>query len=936
MDKISYIGESLWLGNIAHFAIILGFVTGLLSVFSYFKATVQKSETNQSWLKIGRYSFYIHGVSIFTLIGLIFYAMYNQMYEYSYVFDHVSPDLPMKYILSAFWEGQEGSFMLWMFWHIVLGAIFIRTNPKWESPVMFIIVLAEVILLTMILGLHINIGDETYKIGSNPTVLLRQITEAPIFSNADYLSLIKGRGLNPLLQNYWMTIHPPTLFLGFASTIIPFGFAFAGLWKNDHKGWLQPALGWSLFSAGFLGIGILMGSFWAYEALSFGGYWNWDPVENASLVPWITLVAGIHTHLIAKHTGYATRSTYFYYLISFVLILYSTFMTRSGILGDTSAHAFTEMGLEWQLIFLVGFFFLLGIGLWGYKYKSIQSPKREESLYSKEFWMYIGSLVLIFGAILITISTSLPVYNKIMTLFDPLYSGKVIKDPVEHYNKYQLWIAVFVALISSTTIFLRYNGANWAGNKNKFFKRIIITALISFVATIVCSYVIKLYAWQYYMFAFAGFFALIANGDYIINVIKFKLKLASSGIAHLGFGLMLIGLLGSGLNSFFISSNPFVFKGMFTDEDVEKYVQLIKGKPLFSKGYFITYENDTLIGNERKYAINFKKLTDSLQVVEEFTLYPNSVYSNDFSKVAAFNPDTKHYLHKDIFTCVVALPLALQNVEEAKKIEDSLKFEKYFVELNDSLRIGTKILVPNEISYTPTQIDYLKHEHDTGVSLKFTVLDTEKDTSYQGETALGLDGALLYKYPEAIEALGMRFRVDEELMSALFTPEDELVYQDYTIKNGEIITLGDFEIKLIGFDKELKSRNYEAKEGDIAVGANIEIRNVLTGDMSLAKPIYVIRDNVPMSIKHYAGKEGFHLRFSNIDPSTETFTFKIAKDLRDKNIKIPIAIAENVPRTDYLILEAKVFPGINLFWLGTILMMLGLLLAWIFRYLKKV
>ena len=132
--------------------------------------------------------------------------------------------------------------------------------------------------------------------------------DAPIFSTADYLSLIEGRGLSPLLQNYWMTIHPPVLFLGFASTAIPFGFALGGLLTKDHKGWLRPALRWSLFSAFFLGTGILMGAAWAYEALGFGGYWAWDPVENAVFVPWIILVAGIHTNLVALNTGYSIRT----------------------------------------------------------------------------------------------------------------------------------------------------------------------------------------------------------------------------------------------------------------------------------------------------------------------------------------------------------------------------------------------------------------------------------------------------------------------------------------------------------------------------------------------------------------------------------------------------------------------------------------------------
>ncbi|HRF42278.1 MAG TPA: cytochrome c biogenesis protein CcsA, partial [Saprospiraceae bacterium] len=368
--------------------------------------------------------------------------------------------LEFKYIFASIWEGQEGSFLLWMFWHVVLGGLLVASAKNWESPVLAVLMLIEVFISIMILGIYIG----EVRIGSNPTLLLRNTMDAPIFANADYLSLIKGNGLNPLLQNYWMTIHPPTLFLGFASTAVPFAFAIAGLWKKDFEGWIKPALPWALFSGMILGTGILMGGAWAYEALSFGGYWAWDPVENMSLVPWLTLLAGIHTHLVAKSTGYSIRSTFFFYIISFVLVLYSTYMTRSGVLGDTSAHAFTEMGLETQLVLFVLTFLLIGLVLLIARFRQIPEPKPEESLVSKEFWLFIGSLVLLFSALLITASTSLPVFNKIMESFNPAYVGRVITDPIPHYNKYQLWIGIFIGLLSGGVQFLRFREMNWAGN----------------------------------------------------------------------------------------------------------------------------------------------------------------------------------------------------------------------------------------------------------------------------------------------------------------------------------------------------------------------------------------------------------------------------------------------------------------------------------------
>ena len=932
MSEIKYIGEHLWVGQLGHILILTSFVAALLSATAYFFAVKRVDKIDgPSWSKIGRTSFYLHGLTLFSLIGIIFYAMYNHMYEYSYVFDHVSEDLPLKYILSAFWEGQEGSFMLWMFWHSILGFILIKTTAKLEAPVLFTIAIAEAILMTMLLGIHIPWGEDAIRIGSNPTTLLRQLNDAPIFANADYLNLIKGRGMNPLLQNYWMTIHPPTLFLGFASTIVPFAFAFAGLWTNDHKEWLKKSFSWALFSAGILGTGILMGSLWAYVALSFGGYWAWDPVENASLVPWITLVAGIHVHMISRNTGFATRSVYFFYLISFVLILYSTFLTRSGVLGDTSAHAFTEMGLEYQLIFLVAFFAVLGLGFLLYRYKVIRNPEKDEELTSREFWMFIGSLILLFSAILILSSTSLPVYNKIMTYFNPAYEGRVIKDVIDHYNKYQLWIAVFVAVLSSSAIYLRYGAVNWNIKKQAFAKRIVIQLSLSAVLTWAVTAWLTLYSWQYVLMCFTGVFSMVANLDYMVNAVKGNIKLAYSAISHFGFGMMMVGILASGLNQKFISSNPFVFRGMFTDEDLEKYVQLIKGKPLLSQGYLITYESDTLIDRERKYNINFKKLNDSLDIVEEMTLHPNAMYSNDFSKVAAFNPDTKHYWNKDIFTCVVGLPPALQSVEDAKKIEDSLKFVVYTLPLTDTIMLTNFIIKAESITFDPQNKDFKKHTHDTGIGVNLSVYDTLNDTTYFCEAAMGLEGALMYNYPAAIEVAGLRFKLDEKVLDDFFTPEDNLEYKEYTIKNGENIQIQGYQINLQGFNKAPEHPNYKKEDKDIAIAALLNISGQNVTDE--AAPIYIIRNNQPMSIKHYSGKTGLHIRFSNIDPVKEEFTFKIAKDSRQIN-DLNIAVATDVPRTDYLILQATIFPGINLFWAGTILMMLGLFIAAWARYVK--
>ena len=935
MNNISYTGEHLWLGQVGHFAIILGFVAALLSGYAYFVSTKNRNDAalSQSWKLIGRYSFIVHGTLIITLIGLIFFAMYNHYYEYSYVYAHVSADLPLKYILSAFWEGQEGSFLLWMFWHVILSIFVIKTSGKYEAPVMFTFAIAQAILVSMILGIHIPWGEDAIRIGSNPTTLLRQMNDAPIFANADYLSLIKGRGLNPLLQNYWMTIHPPTLFLGFASTIVPFAYAFAGLWLNEHKEWLKQSLYWSLFSASILGTGILLGSLWAYVALSFGGYWAWDPVENASLVPWIIMIAGIHVHLVSQNTGYSRRSVYFYYLLSFVMILYSTYLTRSGVLGDTSAHAFTEMGLEPQLIFLVVFFAVIGFGMLLYRLKDIKNPAKEEELPSREFWMFMGALILFFSGTLITISTSLPVYNKIVSYFNPAHEGRVIKDAVEHFNKYQLWIAVFISLLSGTTMFLRFGAKNWEMQKKKLAIRLPIFIALSILLTWISSMIISFYSWQYWVLGTAGFFSIISNLDYIILKAKDKFRMSWAALAHLGFGMLILGTITSGLNQKHISTNPFVFKEIFTENDVKKYVQLIKGQPLFSQGYLITYQSDSLVERERFYKINFQKLNDSMEIIESFDLFPHSIYENDFSKVAAFNPDTKHYFNKDIFTCVVSLPPTLMSLEEARNVEDSIKYTTRSLSLNDTIQVEGLVIKVDSVSFNPSNPDYKNHTHDAGIEVVLSVHDTETNKNYKLYPAIGLEEALLYNYPAAVIEAGVRIKLGEKMLEKYFTTDDQLDYQDFTIKKGESFNYKGYTIKLNGFDKDPKHSNYEKVEGDLALAAQLTIDGEAAHEN--ADPLYVIRNSQPMSVKSYSPITGLHIRFSNIDPEKEIFSFRIAMDNRSSTIA-ELSIATDIPRNDYVILQATIFPAINLFWVGSIFMVIGLMMGAINRYLKSV
>ncbi|WP_273445023.1 cytochrome c biogenesis protein CcsA [Neolewinella agarilytica] len=947
MEEIQYIGEHLGPRYIGHFAMLLAFFGAILSGFSYFKATHHREEKLRSnrWGRLGQLAFLAHGAAVFTVIGTIFYAMLNQYYEYSYVSSHVSGDLQQRYIFSAFWEGQEGSFLLWMFWHVILGYVLMVTARRWERPVMTVLCSVQVIIVSMILGVHFGVGDWVLKLGSSPMLLLRETIEAPIFQQADYVSLLKGSGLNPSLQNYWMTIHPPTLFLGFASTVVPFAFAVAGLWTGQHKEWLKPALRWSLFSAGILGIGILMGAAWAYEALNFGGYWAWDPVENTSLVPWLLLVAGLHTNLISRATGQGIRATYLFYLFTFVMIIYSTFLTRSGVLGDTSVHAFTEMGLEAQLLFFLGFYGLGSIGLMAWRWRSIPVPEKEESLSSREFWMFIGSLVLFMSAVLITGSTSLPVYNEIREYFNPLFDGLSLTDPEDHHNRFQIWIGIFIGVLSGIAHFLRWRERDFS----KHIRSFLLHSGGAVAGALFCSWLTLLWIdagpWQWKLMLFSGWFAVWTNADYLIRFISKDVKVFGSSLSHIGFGIMLIGILASGANKRIISQNQFLMEGLSDDEElVRTTVILIKDEPMVMENYELTLRGDSIHGYNRTYQVDYKQRDEAGNVVEEFQLEPNILYDKTFEKIAITNPSTKHYWNKDVFTVIMSLPEEEQSIKAKEAKEDSLKYRVYPMTVGDSfafkdtlkIREPDTFMIRNfalsltDFKRVPTHPEYVAEAGDIGVGATVLIQRGRDTETYQKEVALVLREGLLYHYPAQINEIATRIKIDESVFDQLLVAEEELDYEEFVLKPGSTFTVGDKRLTFRSFKPQPEVDHYAPREGDIAVSAVIDI-TAPDGTTGTMEPVFIIRDKTPSRIRDEHRELGLFSNLVNLNPETSEATLLIAEAPPRGELKIPVAVATNSSRSDWLALQAIEFPGINLFWFGTIAMLLGLLISMIIR-----
>jgi len=659
-ETITFLGEHLWIGNLGHLFVVLATLSALGASIFYFL-----SDKNPSFLGISRTLLKLHIFSVLGIIVTLFAIIYNHWFEYQYAWQHSSADLPWYYMISCFWEGQEGSFLLWMFWHCVLCLILLRKAREWEAPVLAIVTLVQFALGGMLLGIHFHIGETLITLGSSPFELLRtknpallQIPVLQTMGKANYLHAIQdGNGLNPLLQNYWMVIHPPTLFSGFACTVIPFAYAVAGLWKNKTKEWITPALPYVIITVMVLGTGIIMGGYWAYESLSFGGYWAWDPVENASLMPWVIMVVTLHMLLISKARGTYVGLSTFLAITSFIMVLYATFLTRSGILGDTSVHAFVSEGLNGQLLFFLFLFMAIGYGL--YLIRTIQNKinpgvSSNEKISSREFWMFIGSLVLVLSLLHIIGATSIPVYNKILGTNIAPHT-----DPIAYYNTWQTPFALVILLIMAGTQFLRYRDTP----SNVWLKPIVISLAISLVVSLALSFAFDIRGVLYWFFLFATVYAVTANVLYIFQGLKGKFSHAGASIAHSGFAIMLLGVLVSSVNKHVISYNN--TGSNYMREDAEnntdkmkaisfnrENILLQKNEPVVIADYTATYVGDTFISPNKYYRVRYQKFDKETKVLkDEFVLEPSAQFNEKMGGLIS-SPDTRHYLSRDVFTHV--------------------------------------------------------------------------------------------------------------------------------------------------------------------------------------------------------------------------------------------------------------------------------------------
>ena len=563
------------------YVLALATVAAVLSAVGYFFV----ARGNTAYVAASKITYYLM-VALVVIAGIQLVTLFlTNRFEFSYVSNYSSFDQPTNYKVTSLWAGQEGSFLLWALLGVLLG-IWVKFKAKDQLGwVMFFYLVGLLFLFALL-----NISSPFKLNGTMP---------------------FDGRGLNPLLQNYWMQIHPPIVFLGYASTFVPFAFAMAAMATNKYDNWVKLTFPWAILSVCTLGLGIFLGGYWAYETLGWGGYWGWDPVENASLVPWLGSIALVHGMILERIKGSFRRTNLFLAITTFLMVIYGTFLTRSGVLADFSVHSFVDLGLAgYLIIFLVGFT-VISYGMLIIRRKSLKSAESGKSALSREFTVYLALLFVILSAFLVLLGMSSPLLTRIF--------GDPSAVDTSYYVKTNLPIGIIVGLLLGLSGLLSWG----VSTPKELLRKLPLPVIISLLAVLI-GILFSISNVLYLLFIFAATFAMSANLILLIKrIIRHGVRNFEADLIHTGVGLMLIGII---ISSAFPSSQKFTLE---------------KDRPQDVLGFNMTYTGKTELTADKEGA--------NLQIQRggsTFEAQPVFLWSK---QGLVRNPYIKKYLFYDLY-----------------------------------------------------------------------------------------------------------------------------------------------------------------------------------------------------------------------------------------------------------------------------------------------
>jgi cytochrome c-type biogenesis protein CcmF len=400
-----------------------------LSLYALLASLLEAAQKRNRFMRSAERAVYAAAGSITLALFFLVYLLLTNDFSTAHVANSSNRDLPVFYKIAAVWGGHNGSMLLWVFFTAILCALVAYQNRNRYRDMMPYVLAVLMFNLSFFISLNIFLSNPFHQLNR---ILADGSMES--FLPAD------GRGLNPLLQHWAMVIHPPILYLGFIGFVIPFAFAISALaTKQLGDMWIRTTRRWTLLTWLMLGVGILLGGKWAYVVLGWGGYWAWDPVENSSLMPWLASTAFLHSVVVQERRGMLKIWNILLISLTFLLGIFGTFITRSGIVNSVHAFADSNIGkffLAYMAVVLFGTLYLIIERL-----SYLRSERRLDSVFSKESAFLFNNFILVVSCFAVLWGTMFPV------LSEGIRGVKISVGP-PFFNKVNIPIGLILLLLT--------------------------------------------------------------------------------------------------------------------------------------------------------------------------------------------------------------------------------------------------------------------------------------------------------------------------------------------------------------------------------------------------------------------------------------------------------------------------------------------------------
>ena len=613
-------------------------ITFALSLYGIFAAIYGERKNLYRFVESARWAMLLTFPMITLVTLCIIGLLVTQHYEVQYVYNVTSQSMPLYLKITALWGGQSGSLVFWA-WLMSAFASAV-TLRKWNRDRDFLPWVIVVCLVTLAFFLSMIILFENpfqrfwSTSGGQQIVAMFQPAGSQLIIPAD------GRGLNPLLRHPGMVIHPPMLYLGFVSFVIPFAFGIAALitGRKDDR-WIRLTRRWTLVAWMFLSIGLVLGSRWAYDVLGWGGYWAWDPVENAAFMPWLTGTAFLHSVMIQEKRGLFKRWNMILVILTYSLVIFGTFLTRSGVLS--SVHAFAQSAIGPMFFGFIGITFLVSLALLIKRWNDLNSEGQMNSLLSRESLFLVNNL-LFMGVLAVVF------WGTVFPLISELFTGQKVTVSAPFYERSTGPLFAGLLLLMGIAPLSAWGHSTWKTLGKAMWKPGLLSVLVLIAMAIsgIRSFGALLGLWLTSFVIFVTLYefwrGMIArhrrSGE---NYFTALIRLAARNrrryggyVIHLSIVLMAIGIIG--IESF----------------QTQTQAKLIPGESLQLAGYTVTYESlaefDVQDGrNVARAVLNVSKNGKNLG-----ELYPRRDYFYDSQQPMTI-PGVRSTIEDDLYVILV-------------------------------------------------------------------------------------------------------------------------------------------------------------------------------------------------------------------------------------------------------------------------------------------